>query len=38
MIGLADRVILHEAMQHVHKPYDLLTEVRDLLAPVDLFW
>jgi 2-polyprenyl-3-methyl-5-hydroxy-6-metoxy-1,4-benzoquinol methylase len=34
MIGLADRVILHEVMQHLDKPYDLLTEVRDLLAPV----
>jgi len=33
MIGLADRVILHEVMQHVDKPSDLLTEVRDLLAP-----
>ena len=32
-IGCADRVFLHEVMQHVDKPLDLLVEVHDLLVP-----
>jgi SAM-dependent methyltransferase len=36
IIGGADRVILHEVMQHVDKPDDLLTEVHDLLTPSGL--
>src|SRR5215207_3109983 len=33
VIARADRVILHEVMQHVDKPLDLLMEVNELLAP-----
>ena len=35
IIGHADRVILHEVMQHVDKALDLLLEVRDLLTQAD---
>jgi SAM-dependent methyltransferase len=36
IIGQADRIILHEVMQHADQPLDLLVAVRDMLSPSGL--
>ena len=36
VVARADRVTLHEVMQHMDKPLGLLMEVNELLAPAAL--